>query len=179
MYSFRLVKQNINVQLHYNLNRPQTDCANNPEDGIRANEVVKYNELTRIVAWCLEPKMHLSLLRRIRPGKWCNIRSGQNNLSGWKVSSYPKIFNLFFFSNVSERLSLHLPLDQGTLCMGTMWLDQPKEGSAKRENITMPHAIRESESYVETMGQSMCMCWCPQWVSGHRLRHRHHRHGDS
>ena len=91
MYSFRLVKQNINAQLHYNLNWPQTDCAKDPDGEIRANEVVKCNELTRIVAWFPELKMHLSLLCRIPPGKWCNIGSVQNNLStsGEKTIHYP------------------------------------------------------------------------------------------
>ena len=40
-YSFRLVKQNVNAQLHYNLNQPQTDCAQNPYGGIWVKDAAK------------------------------------------------------------------------------------------------------------------------------------------
>jgi hypothetical protein len=45
-----MVKQDVNAQLHDNLNRPETNCAQNPYGGIRMNGVAKSNELTRIAA---------------------------------------------------------------------------------------------------------------------------------
>ena len=83
--SFRAVEQDIDTQLHYNLNWPETNRSQSPYGGIRANNVAKSDGLTRIESWLPEPKICGSLLCRTRPRKWCNIGSGKNNLSMyWK-----------------------------------------------------------------------------------------------